>query len=516
MRIIFLLILFLSLSAFAQADSLNIDTDYRLRAISYTNNDFNDTTNDSIDFYSHRLKLSFIGQFNEGIEIGSKLSAFEVIGSTTTLFQTPYQKTDFTPNIENAYLKITKFINLPADVTIGKQNLEYGDGLIIGDNGVGYNAALVHIYDMRNIFTSVGGFVSKPFKNTGVGAKVKKISKSIYLDKILYPFGFLYEKLYIKKTLSSGYSSARESVVSIAESNYPVDLFTAKISEGFYTKTDRDIYGFIIGAKLPKHKLEFMYFEDYDYSAANYNYAGVSNKTSGITKNFYDLRLTRKEKVMEYSAEAVWQRGTVSFQNAQNINFLGYGYLLKGKLIAENTKIGKVAARTLFLNCSGDDNPADDNDESFSPSFTKRYDGLEKSGFGKLFALNPVDTALPVNSNYSGLNVFSVGTDLNPIYGWDIDITYFLYSTSKGPKDQTAPKAKGLEQILVYMGSLGKSDEAFIIGLELDLGVKYVFSKYLDLGFYYCRYTPPAYNAAGYWPTRNPATYYQFELHSRF
>ncbi len=139
--LVFALVTALLFSRHAFAASLSIDTDYRLRGLYYTNNDFNvKTSTDAAAYYSQRLQLSLTGKFAPGIEIGSRLTALGVVGSTSPYFAVPYPRTDFTPFVEEAYVRLTQVADLPIDVTIGKQSITYGEGFLISDNGIGFNA----------------------------------------------------------------------------------------------------------------------------------------------------------------------------------------------------------------------------------------------------------------------------------------------------------------------------------------------------------------------------------------
>src|SRR3989339_1070130 len=140
----FILPLFLGATVFLcsplGAASLRIDTDYRLRGVSFPNLDFDAATStDVIHYYSQQLKIAVIGKPADNIEIGAKITSLGVIGSTNPIFAVPYQKTDFNPYLENAYLKIVNFSGIPLDIIIGRQSMTFGDGLIVTDNGTGFN-----------------------------------------------------------------------------------------------------------------------------------------------------------------------------------------------------------------------------------------------------------------------------------------------------------------------------------------------------------------------------------------
>lgn len=126
------------------ASSLTVETDYRLRGVSFGNNDFDTaTSSDTQSYYTQRVQVTIGGSFNGGIRIVTKLTALGVVGSTATFFSTPYPNTSLTPFVENAYVILKDFNDAPIDIYAGKQPLVYGDGLIISDNGLGANALRV-------------------------------------------------------------------------------------------------------------------------------------------------------------------------------------------------------------------------------------------------------------------------------------------------------------------------------------------------------------------------------------
>lgn len=454
----------------ASADALNIETDYRIRGVSYTNNDFDKSTSgDARSYISQRVNLAIIGNFRPNIEIGTKLTALGIAGGSKTAYAihkdtTPYIRTDLSPYVENAYLRIRNLLDMPIDISIGKQNLEFGDGLIIADNGIGYFA-----------FHAAGRY-PKPFP-------------------------------------------------------WQAEIFTAKLQDNITPKSDRNLYGgqwsstieklplpmLTITKKLPflKYKpfdiklggivLEVSYFEDRDFSGAAYRHGSSTGPitSASIVKKFYCVRIGKKEKLMEYQFKIVKQGGLITNPNNSTIGFNGLGYVVSGKLIGEKTKLGKVTARALLAINSGDEDPADNTDQKFSPNLTKKYDGLERVGYGKLFAATPQDSFFKLPDSYSGINTLSVGADFSPIYGWIFDVTYFLFSACQAPKG--SPTASGFERIF---------GAEYAMGIEMDLSAKYIHSKYVDATFSFSRYTPP--KLEGFSNARNPAVLYQLEINTRF
>lgn len=428
------------------AATLDIETDYRLRGISYPNIDFNTTTStDTAAYYSQRLQLSLTGKFPEGIEIGSKITALGVAGSTSTIFPVPYPNTDMSPFIETAYVKLTNFADLPVDVTAGKQNITIGNGFIISDNGQGFTG-----------FRVAGGY-----------------DTPIPLTRVVLPLRG--------------------------------EFFTMKVKENFGPKSDLDLNGILFNTTWKDNFWEIAYFEQQDYSGTPY-FRSVSIPTKAIVKQFYDVRFERKEGTQaRYGFEYAKQGGYVTTAAGQSINFSGTGFVASGELIGEKTKLGRVEAHALVAYNSGEDNTGVfEDDGAFSPDFTHRFDGLEMAGYGELFAATPLGSFFTLPSTaFSGIDTLNLGAEFSPLYAWALGVDYFLYAASQGPKG--APTASGIERIY---------GAEFTLGVELDLSVKYTYSKYVETRFTFSRYTPPNYSVL--WPRTDPAVRYLFEVSAKF
>ncbi|MGA2090822.1 MAG: hypothetical protein ABSH12_05085 [Endomicrobiales bacterium] len=435
-RLLILISIFTSAISYIYASSLSIDTDYRLRGISYQDTDFNSASSSgSYGYYSQRVQLTIAGSF-PGVQIITKLTGIGVVGSTSTPFATPYPNTTMTPFVENAYVVMNNINDLPIDVLAGKQPLKYGDGLIVDDNGVGFNA-------LRII-----GHV-KPLK----------------LD---------------------------------------VELMTAKLTGGFTPNADTDLYGAIGTFEWRKQHCEFEYFRYVNDSGYVYAPPGQTpDITQQVTKNFYDFRLGKRDDLSLYQLEIAKQSGDIIESNNANINLDGFSYTVRGELYGKHTKLGDVTARAFLAINSGNDPANTTSDTSFSPDLTRQYDGLERAGYGILFAATPMSSYFTLPAEYSGVDTLSLGAVFSPLYGWSFSVDYFLYSASVGPNG--APDASGFEKLF---GGL------FTLGEEMDLSAKYVINKYVTTSLTYARYTPPAF--AQFWPTSDPATFYQFEISSKF
>jgi len=138
-KIAFLLIFLIISPAKIYPAIINIDTEYKLTDISYSNIKNFDS------FYNQSLTLLLQGKFEPKIEISVKLRSLGILGSTASISQAswqaeyPYKSINFDPFIENVFIKAENFSELPVDLIIGKQPLEYADGTVISDNNTGFS-----------------------------------------------------------------------------------------------------------------------------------------------------------------------------------------------------------------------------------------------------------------------------------------------------------------------------------------------------------------------------------------
>lgn len=438
------------------ASTLDINTDYRLRVISYNEDPTTavavSTSTHSLSYFSQRLMLGLTGDFDDGIEIGAKLTSLGVAGTTATVGHVPFSKTDFSPFVENAYVKFTKFSGWPVDIIAGRQTISYGNGLILDDNGTGFDAIRL-----------IGHFnMPLPF------------SKG--------------------KTLPIN-----------------LEVFTIKVNQSLATNSNSDIYGAILSFYLKKNLCEVGYFAESDNSGTPYvrqpNSVFASTftyNTSAISKQFLDFRIGDKEKVSSYQLELAKEGGYINAADGTQINLNGTGYLLTGSLTNENTKIGKVTARALISYASGNsDTDSFSDDTSFSPTYTKKYDGLESAGYGAIFGATPGDSFVQVPDGFSGNDTMNIGIEISPLYNLTFGLDYFFFSTSEGPKG--APQSTGFQQF--FGGN-------FSLGTEFDFSAKLKNSKYSSVSIAYCVYSPP--QGLATWPNASSISSLRLEIAAKF
>src|SRR5438046_2609616 len=168
MKKLAVLVLFLLASGTASATStLDIGTDYRLRALSYNKADYGLTGNQNYSlFYSQRAEAHIGGKFSPNLEFMTQFQALSIAGSSATAISNPvinpsgnrYPNTNFSPWLQWAYMKASQMYDSPVDVTVGRQPIVLGDGLILSDDDLGFTGIRVDSrlpwYDLQaKVFT---------------------------------------------------------------------------------------------------------------------------------------------------------------------------------------------------------------------------------------------------------------------------------------------------------------------------------------------------------------------------
>jgi len=124
------------------ASKLDLGWDWRLRHIALSNPDGNSNTEDRLNYSSSRMRFYIKTILTQDIEAVMRLQSIKPWGTegTNTPNETRYPNADGTPWLESAYVKIPHILGMPIDLTFGRQPIVIGDGLLISDDELGFNA----------------------------------------------------------------------------------------------------------------------------------------------------------------------------------------------------------------------------------------------------------------------------------------------------------------------------------------------------------------------------------------
>jgi hypothetical protein len=458
---------FLCGSAYASS-ILDIGTDYRLRAISISNADYGLTSQNYPLYYSQRAEAHIGGRFSPNLEFMTQFQALGVAGSTGSVSnvtvdpsQGRYPSTNFSPWIQWAYLKASHLFDSSVDLTIGRQPITLGDGLILSDDDLGFTGVRVNgilpWYDIRaNVFTFKPG---QNLSNTNGGIDIIGFELTKPVSNMRYQFSVVNEHdasgstVYIRPSENASPNNPQFLALQNTIASQP-------------------------GVQAPSFNQMF------NFTATD------------ITRTFVDGRVEwRLEQGGFLKAEAALQTGSVSRDPSlgtstaaalgfsPNVNLGGYAFLVSGGLFTHLSKYGPIEIHSSFGIASGDSGGGTDN--SFHPDFGHQYDGLERSGFGEFYgatlynaipsssygasASSPSVSGLP--QGVSGIRVISAGVTTHPTSLLSFGIDYYVYTAEESANFAPAPSESSL-------------------GTELDIGAGFAYTNYLTFRATYAIFSP--------------------------
>ena len=374
-----------------RAANLSLGADYLLRGVAVTERD---RTIKSSRYYDQRLQAYLTTDLSKDVEATVRVQSITpwgLEGSTTPLV-TRYPHANGNVWVQNAFARLPHIWNDRIIVTVGRQPIQWGDGKILSDDDLGFNAIRAQI---KSPFRRI------PFDLEGFTAKINE-----------------------------GLNQPGDK-----------DLHGAMLS--FDSKSFRwDMMGLI--EKSDGNQLYEMGAETTPVVA------------SSIERIIYGVRAITRLKDAYLKGEYYLQKGSVvRLPNAVDIDLGGSAYVvgLGGK---QNTaKFGRFGAILELSVGSGDTGSTGGEDEAFRPSFASRWSGLERKGYGRYFATtfsdaySPSQPFAPVTSDNDGLpegtsGIQSVhfGMESTPWSQWTFSLDYYQY---KAQKNLSGKKELGTE-----------------------------------------------------------------------
>ena len=371
--------------ALGRAASLDINTDYRLRGVSYTNLNLQDPRNDR-SFMTQNGRLAVVLKDawrgtegnDEGLDLGVALRGIGVAGSTTAV-QVPfdraasyYPNTSFTPFFENAYVRLKNVGGYPWETTIGQQNFKLGSGLLLSDDGAGFTGVSVlgslPLEDMK-----AGAFVFQP-RNQQAGAN----SLMVYGGTIELP---------TEGTWQLNELVEKDQSPQMTSFGLPINKATRYFTSARY----QIAYGPIV----------------FDGEGAIERGSAVPNPADGINGN---ILYKGDAEVMR----AKWRQPLPA-------------------------RMGEGIGRITVSRGSGYSGRSVNSDEAFFPSHGHRFDGLERDGYGEFFAATPYDafggasssTVSGMPAGLTGIETVGIGFTPPAFYGIALDIDHYLYQADR-------------------------------------------------------------------------------------
>ncbi len=393
-RVPLLTLLLLSAGGAGRADfpSLNMGFDDRIRGVSIQNNDYRSDTRDKFNYQSHAIRAYMRAWLNEDVEASLRVQSLNIWGlEGTGAPVTRYPSADGTPWVEEAYVHLPNFAWKKVNLTIGRQPIVVGDGLLVSDDGLGFNG--------------VRAQVDLPWRTDA-------------------------------------------------------DLFTAKVTEALSGRDDFDLYGLVLGADREHDRWEFSWIQERNEGVSQYQLGTGTATATHVLRQFYGLRLFGNLKDAFYKLEAALQSGDARLlAPAGDVKISGTAQKLELGAQTDTVRFGRFGVRASYAVGSGDDNGTPGEDEAFRPTFARRWDGLQRVGYGRHYAatlsdaydpsapFSPTATGLP--AGFSGIKTMGFGIFSTQAVRWTGSLDYHIYNSLTKPTGQNDLGAE-LDGELIY------------------------------------------------------------------
>ena len=273
-----------------------------------------------------------------------------------------------------------------------------------------------------------------------------------------------------------------------------IDAFAAKVD-----KQDFNIYGGNV--KIKTYPLiEIGIYQERNNTGFAYQKGILVDSAAYViesdVKTFYNIALAGGKNKYNYRLEAAKQTGELVKTSSGTVEYDVYAFLAEGSW--QGTFFKRASnAKIMFSYADAE------NENSFNPTFAKRYDGLQRIGYGTLFAANNTDSLLILPVGYGGINTIGAKFDIAPWNFLQTGIAFYMFSASDAPADAGDP---GLAKLYGAKADLGN---------EFDFFVKYKYIDYFDAGFSFALYTPPS-GADKVFSNTEASYLYQIEVSARF
>jgi hypothetical protein len=272
-----------------------------------------------------------------------------------------------------------------------------------------------------------------------------------------------------------------------------LDFFSVDAFAGKVDNLDFGVYGGNIKFKIFP-EIEIGVYQERNDTGFAYEKGVFIDSSAYVIKSdiktFYDIRLTGGNQKYKYRLEAAQQTGKFVKTSTDTTDYEAFAFIAEGswKGLLLNRQSN---AKMIFSYAEAE------NDNSFNPTFARRYDGIQRVGYGTLFAASSSDSFLILPEGYRGINTIGVNFDITPWNFLQTGFGFYMYSASDAPSDA------GDAGFSKLYGA--KTD----LGNEFDFFVKYEYLNYFDINLMFAMYTPPS---NGYKVFSNMETSYLFQI----
>lgn len=372
------------------ANSLSLGADYLLRGVSITEREKNAP---KLAYYDQQLKAYLITDLSKDVEATVRVQSITPWGleNSSTTFSTRYPNSQGNLWLQNAFVRLPNIWEDHVIATVGRQPLRWGDGLILADDDLGFDALRLQLKSpWRFLPVDFDGFTAK-----------------------------------INETLLAKKDTDLHGLVMGFDRNLTRWEFM-----GLWEKSG-DVGAYEAGAET----------------------APIAAST--LNRLIYGVRARVNLKDAFLKGEYYMQGGNVSRAGGNDINLKGSAYALGIGGKQNSTKFGRFGAELNYAVGSGDDSSTKGDDESFRSDFAHRWSGLERAGWGSYAGANfsdirsstsPFGNASAANSGLepgtSGIQTIDFAIDATPWSQWTFS---FAYLTFKAQKNLVGKKDLGTE-----------------------------------------------------------------------
>ncbi|OVE77667.1 hypothetical protein BVX98_02060 [bacterium F11] len=386
-----------------KATNLSLGADYLLRGVSVGKRDKNQK---DIDYYDSQLSAYLITDLSRDVEATIRVQSITPWGleNSTSALASRYPNANGNLWVQNAFIRLPNIWEERITVIAGRQPIVWGEGAILSDDDLGFNAIRVQIKNPLSAFNWLG---------------------------------------------------------PLRKWEFDIDAFSAKINEGLQNAGDTDLHGVKVGYDQPWNafnesnviRWDVMSLWEDNQADHTYQVGSSSTTTLAATKVKRQIMGIRAKGTLRDAyifGEYYRQSGDIFYSN-QKIGLKGeaYRFGLGGK--ANTKKIGRFGAVLEISEGSGDDPGTEGDDEAFRPTYASRWTGLERKGYGRYFAasfsdvyssttpfaeVNSINDGLP--PGVSGIQTIHFGVESTPWAKWTFSFDYFLYKAIEnlgGQKD---------------------------------------------------------------------------------
>lgn len=377
------------------ATGLSLGADLKVRGIGVEERD---KTLPSSSYTNQQLSAYLITDLSKDVEATIRVQSIQPWGveNSTNPLSTRYPDANGGVWIQNAFVRLPSIWKNRIALTIGRQPIVWGDGAILSDDDLGFNAVRLQI--------------NSPFDwlNADLDSFSAKINETFAQKQDADLYGV---------QLGLNRDAVRWEIMGLFEN-------------------DKTPQGYAMGS------------------------SSTPTTATHIKRQIYGIRAKTNLKDAFLRGEYYIQRGNVDRSDANDIELAGTAYVIGLGGSKDTKKIGNFGAILEVAEGDGDSAETPNEDEAFRPTYASRWDGLDRKGYGQYFAssfsdaYNPSDPFASTSSlndglpeGASGIQSIHFGMELTPWAAWTFNFDYFQYRAKKGNSEvnQLTNKELGVE-----------------------------------------------------------------------